>query len=131
MPRWRLICDSLNPTNQYHAPRTEDDDHVGGGGGGGGGGPFILSSSFDLEEAILSYNPHYANKWDFRTLHSYFRDALNQEEAKYFFADQLPRMVRLCHDLPNIATSPPPLLRKLKHEGSRRVTMSRLQVRAG
>lgn len=123
MPRWKLIQDSLDPTGQHHAISANDD-------GGPGGGPFILSSSFDLEEAILRYNPHYANKWDFRTLHSYFHEALGVEEAKYFFSDLLPRMTRLCLSLPDLVTSPPPLLRKLRAEGSRRLTLSRLQVSA-
>ena len=124
VPRWNLICDALDPAGRRHPTTQQEDDET------AADAPFLLASSFDLEEAILSYNPHYTDKWDFRTLHAYFHEHLAPAENRRFFAEQLPEMIRLCLSLRDVVTSPPPLLRKLTSQGALRVTMSRHQVAA-
>ena len=122
VPRWGLICDALDPDGRHHRLVNADSP--------GSDAPFLLSSSYDLEEAILRYNPHYKDKWNFRTLHSYFHEKLSSTEREAFFNEQLPEMVRLGLSLREVVTSPPPLLRKLRAQGAKRVTMSRQQAAA-
>ena len=139
--RWHLIRDALDPAGR----RRHDPPSSGAAANNGvdddknddnkddiaqNAAPFIVASSYDLEEAILRYNPHYKDKWNFRTLHSFFHEELAPAETQRFFGEQLPEMIRLCLSLRETVTSPPPLLRKLNKEGTKRVTMSRLQVAA-
>ena len=130
--RWTLIYDALDPGGGGGGGRRTNasvagssDEAIGGGGSSSNvvppppPPPFMIVSSYDLEEAVIHYNPHYADKWNFRTLHSYFHSSeLSQAETKDFFQRLLPKMVRLCLSLPEVVTSPPPLLRKLGEEGS-------------
>jgi len=71
-----------------------------------------MSSSFDLEEAILSYNTRYRGKpdWDFSALHTLFTEEFEPEETQSFFDHTLPGMVDILVSSPNILTSPLPLL---------------------
>ncbi|XP_066304725.1 poly(ADP-ribose) glycohydrolase-like [Branchiostoma lanceolatum] len=84
-----------------------------------------IQNSLDLEEAILTYNSRYANRWDFRGLHSFFTEYLDDDEARSFFKVTLPAMVKLALRLPEIVTQSPPLLKKqMRHS----ITLSQLQV---
>jgi len=71
-----------------------------------------MSSSFDLEEAILSYNTRYRGKpdWDFAALHTLFTEEFEPEETQAFFDHTLPGMVDILVSSPNILTCPLPLL---------------------
>ncbi|XP_019620262.1 PREDICTED: poly(ADP-ribose) glycohydrolase-like [Branchiostoma belcheri] len=78
-----------------------------------------------FREAILTYNSRYANRWDFRGLHSFFTEYLDDDEARSFFKVTLPAMVKLALRLPEIVTQSPPLLKKqMRHS----ITLSQLQV---
>ena len=93
------------------------------GGGGKGGGKTLVSrwdvikeslrkpitNSYDLEEAILTYN---SRKWNFFGLHSYFSDHCSEDEASSFFGTVLPRIIDLALSLPKLVTHALPLLKK-------------------
>jgi len=86
-----------------------------------------LSSSLDLEEAILSYNTRYRGKqdWDFSALHTLFTEEFEPEETRAFFDHTLPGMVNILVSSPNILTSPLPLL---SAGSSHSITLSRYQI---
>ena len=71
-----------------------------------------IANSYDLEEAILTYNTHYAKRWNFYGLHSYFNDHCSEEEAQSFFGSVLPRVIDLALSLPSLVTHALPLLKK-------------------
>ncbi len=68
-----------------------------------------IANSYDLEEAILTYN---ARKWNFNGLHSYFNDHCSEEESRSFFESVLPRVIELALSLPSLVTHALPLLKK-------------------
>ena len=68
-----------------------------------------IANSYDLEEAILSYN---SRKWSFSSLHSYFSDHCSEDEGDSFFGQVLPRVVDLALSLPDLVTHALPLLKK-------------------
>ena len=84
-----------------------------------------MISSFDLEEAILSYNSRFASKWQFRALHCYFTEYVDVNESKTFFQNVLPKMVDLALSLPQVVTHAIPLLHK---QQSYSVTLSQQQI---
>jgi len=71
-----------------------------------------LSNSYDLEDAILTYNSRYRGKpdWAFSAMHTLFTEELEQEETEMFFNSTLPGMVDLLVSSPTVLTSPVPLL---------------------
>ena len=71
-----------------------------------------IANSYDLEEAILTYNTHYAKRWNFYGLHSYFNDHCSEDEAQSFFNSMLPRVIDLALSLPSLVTHALPLLKK-------------------
>ena len=71
-----------------------------------------MLNSFDLEEAILSYNSRFSSKWQFRGLHCYFTDYISIQESNDFFKTTLPKIVHLALNLPKLVTHAIPLLRK-------------------
>ena len=71
-----------------------------------------IANSYDLEEAILTYNTHYARRWNFYGLHSYFNDHCSEEESRSFFGSVLPRVIDLALSLPSLVTHALPLLKK-------------------
>ena len=71
-----------------------------------------IANSYDLEEAILMYNTHYARRWNFYGLHSYFNDHCSEEESRSFFGSVLPRVIDLALSLPSLVTHALPLLKK-------------------
>ena len=85
LPRWDLVTDALRKP---------------------------VTNSYDLQEAIMTYNSRYSRKWDFRGLHSYFNEVCDETESATFFHSIFPKIVDLALDLPNIVTHAVPLLRK-------------------
>ena len=71
-----------------------------------------ITNSYDLEEAIFAYNTHYAKRWNFHSLHSYFNDHCSEEESQSFFGSVLPRVIDLALSLPSLLTHAVPLLKK-------------------
>ncbi|KAK7498583.1 hypothetical protein BaRGS_00010243 [Batillaria attramentaria] len=84
-----------------------------------------IRGPFELEEAILSYNQRYANKWNFSALHHFLTKFLTKEEREDFFSCTLPEMVRLALKLRLLCTKPIPLLRKDK---AHKLTLSQQQI---
>ena len=83
-----------------------------------------ILNTFDLEEAILTYNSVYSKKWQFHGLHDYF-SRISKEKSSHFFAKTLPKMINLALELPKVVTHSLPLLRK--QEGYS-ISMSQKQV---
>lgn len=84
-PRWELIYQALsNPIN----------------------------NSYDLEEAIMTYNSRYSKKWNFGGLHAYFSKVCQAEERHDFFTIVLPQLIVLALKLPHLVTHAVPLLKK-------------------
>jgi len=71
-----------------------------------------FSSSNDLEEAILVYNHHYKDKWNFHSWHSYCNIVLDAVQREELFSTLLPGIVNLALQLPNVVTQPPKLLKQ-------------------
>ncbi|KAL6255823.1 hypothetical protein P5V15_013066 [Pogonomyrmex californicus] len=84
----------------------------------------ILSSQ-QLEEAILSYNQIYAQRWNFAALHHFFSEVMDSEETTIFFETLMPKIVQLALQLPVLLTGAVPLLKRHTN-GS--ISLSQLQV---
>lgn len=84
-----------------------------------------MTSSYDIQEAILQYNSQYANRWNFHGLHAFFKDVLKPEEKERFFHHTLPAMVRLALQLPHLCTQPIPLLGQ---QSNRAITFTQKQI---
>lgn len=84
----------------------------------------ILSSQ-QLENAILSYNQIYAQRWNFTALHHFFSEVLDSEETEVFFKTLMPKIVQLALQLPMLLTGAIPLLKRHTN-GS--ISLSQLQV---
>ncbi|XP_033114188.1 poly(ADP-ribose) glycohydrolase-like [Anneissia japonica] len=84
-----------------------------------------VSNSLDLEVAVLKYNARYCNKWNFRGLHSFFGEVLDEDEQDHFFQVTMPAIIDLALQLPNICTQSPPLLKCQKNHS---ITMTQKQV---
>ena len=84
-----------------------------------------ISTSYDLEEAVLEYNSRQAGKWSFGALHAYFSEVAAEEESMAFFSTILPRVVDLALRLPELVTHALPLLRRQEQFS---VTLSQQQV---
>ncbi|XP_071485165.1 poly(ADP-ribose) glycohydrolase-like [Diadema antillarum] len=84
-----------------------------------------IKNSLDLEEAILTYNARYSQRWNFRALHVLFTEVLDVEETTLFFDKILPAMVQLALRLPKLCTQAVPLLRRQRTHS---ITLSQQQV---
>ena len=84
-----------------------------------------ISSSWDLEEAVLRYNTEAGRKWSFSGLHAFFKHYTSAEERKEIFDITIPGMARLALNLPTLVTSPIPLLRC---DHVRDLTLSQIQI---
>lgn len=84
-----------------------------------------IRNSYELEEAILSYNSRFATRWKFKLLHSFFNEYLSDEETKHFFSSVLPKMISLALSLPHTVTHGIPLLQKQQEYS---ITMSQHQI---
>lgn len=86
-----------------------------------------ITSSRELEQAIMSYNTRYKDKydWSFDGLHHLFEEVLEPEEVEAFFDTTMPGMVKLLTASPSLVTSPLPLLRAGRTHS---ITLSQQQV---
>ena len=84
-----------------------------------------IANVHDFEEALLSYNSHYARRWSFKGLYVYFENICSEEERDMFFQQLLPRIVSLALRLPEIVTHAVPLLKK---QQSYSITLSQQQI---
>ncbi|XP_072755843.1 poly(ADP-ribose) glycohydrolase isoform X1 [Anoplolepis gracilipes] len=84
----------------------------------------ILSSQ-QLENAILSYNQIYAQRWNFTALHHFFSEVLDPEETIVFFKTLMPKIIQLALQLPMLLTGAIPLL---KRHTNGFISLSQLQV---
>ncbi|KAH8409185.1 hypothetical protein KR009_010148, partial [Drosophila setifemur] len=84
-----------------------------------------IESSQELQAAILSYNTTYRGQWEFRALHQLLEHDLDESEARVFFEDLLPRIIRLALRLPDLVRAPIPLL-KQNHTAS--LSLSQQQI---
>ncbi|XP_011267867.2 poly(ADP-ribose) glycohydrolase-like isoform X2 [Camponotus floridanus] len=84
----------------------------------------ILSSQ-QLENAILSYNQIYAQRWNFSALHHFFSEILDPEETAVFFKTLMPKIIQLALQLPMLLTGAIPLL---KRHTNGFISLSQLQV---
>lgn len=85
IPRWNLIQQSLLRT---------------------------ITNSYQLENAIKSYNTKYKNTWNFVALHELMENEFLEEESKNFFEEVLPNMVNLALRLPHLLKYRIPLLKQ-------------------
>lgn len=84
-----------------------------------------IANVHDFEEALLSYNSHYARRWGFKGLYVYFDEICSEEERDMFFKQLLPRIVSLALSLPDIVTHAVPLLKKQQDYS---ITLSQQQI---
>lgn len=70
-----------------------------------------IRTSYELEEAILSYNTKYCKTWRFNGLHKMFED-VDEANSRSFFADILPGIIRLALASPDLVPSAIPLLKR-------------------
>ncbi|XP_050589132.1 poly(ADP-ribose) glycohydrolase-like isoform X2 [Bombus affinis] len=82
-------------------------------------------STHQLENAILSYNHTYAQRWDFTALHHFFSEVLDEDETNNFFETLMPKMVQLALQLPVLVTGSVPLL---KRHTNGTISLSQLQI---
>merc|ERR1719228_1116719 len=71
-----------------------------------------FETSADLGEAILVYNHHYRDKWNFESWQSYVDIECTESEREDLLNNLLPGMANLALQLPSIVTQPPRLLQK-------------------
>ncbi|KAH8388071.1 hypothetical protein KR093_011569, partial [Drosophila rubida] len=84
-----------------------------------------ISSSKQLQAAILSYNSTYKGQWGFGALHQLFDEELDESESRVFFEDLLPRIIQLALRLPELLQAPIPLL---KQQHSCALTLTQEQI---
>jgi len=84
-----------------------------------------IRSSRDFQNAIMAYNIHYKDKWDFEGWHAFCNFYLSVKEKDEILNRILPEVVVLALRLPSICTQPPPLL---KRQNSHRLTLSQHQA---
>ncbi|XP_070528791.1 poly(ADP-ribose) glycohydrolase isoform X4 [Cardiocondyla obscurior] len=84
-----------------------------------------IISSQQLENAILSYNQIYAQRWSFAALHHFFSEVMDPEETTIFFETLMPKLIQLALQLPELLTGAVPLLKR--HSNSS-ISLSQLQV---
>uniref|UniRef100_A0A0A9YZ06 poly(ADP-ribose) glycohydrolase n=1 Tax=Lygus hesperus TaxID=30085 RepID=A0A0A9YZ06_LYGHE len=85
-----------------------------------------VTSSEDLERAILSYNSQTPGNLTFDALHEFFNETLREEEAAYFFRSLMPNIIKLALEIEDKFRGGLPILKK----GSNR-SISMSQVQAG
>eukprot|EP00112_Aurelia_sp_Birch-Aquarium-sp1_P005984 Seg1670.14 transcript_id=Seg1670.14/GoldUCD/mRNA.D3Y31 product=Poly protein_id=Seg1670.14/GoldUCD/D3Y31 len=84
-----------------------------------------IRTSRDFQNAVLTYNVHYKDKWDFEGWHAFCNQYLSLKEKDDLFDHILPEMVSLALRLPVICTRPPPLLKRQKDQS---LTLSQQQA---
>lgn len=83
-----------------------------------------IRTSYDLEDAILSYNTKYCKTWKFSGLHRLFQD-IDEADCESFFADILPGIIRLALALPELVPGAIPLL---KRGSTKSISFSQQQI---
>ena len=76
-----------------------------------------MQNSWDIEEAILSYNPHYSQRWSFQGLHQFFdatgsSGGADRAERALYLLQTIPAMARLVLSLPHVLPAGVPLLER-------------------
>jgi poly(ADP-ribose) glycohydrolase len=71
-----------------------------------------IRTSYDLETAIMSYNPTFKRKWNFKGLHDFVHQIYTPEERNRFFDKILPYIVEIALQLPMLCKKPIPMLLK-------------------
>lgn len=71
-----------------------------------------IVDSYAIEEAILTFNQSYKNKWSFGGLHSFFAEHCSPEERRLFFGSTLPFMIDLVLSTKEICPEPIEFLEK-------------------
>ncbi|CAG5134342.1 unnamed protein product, partial [Candidula unifasciata] len=85
-----------------------------------------IPSSFELQDAILSYNPHYRRRWNFDSLHQFFEESEHGGHIKdEFFTTILPEMQKLALRLSELCPKAIPIL---KQRRNMKLTFSQEQV---
>ena len=86
-----------------------------------------VSTSQELEAAILRYNTRYSRNsdWSFAALHKLFSEEFSPQETEGFFQTILPRMIDLLVSSPDLLTCPLPLLSTGRTHS---ITLSQQQV---
>ncbi|XP_037134060.1 poly(ADP-ribose) glycohydrolase isoform X1 [Syngnathus acus] len=84
-----------------------------------------ISSTQELQNAILKYCASTAKKWDFTALHLYCTKVLEPAAAEHLFGSLLPKLVQLALRASELCTKPIPLL---KRGSSHSISMSQEQV---
>ena len=84
-----------------------------------------FQTSKDLEEAVLVYNHHYKDKWNFESWHSYCNIQLDEVEREELFGTLLPNMVNLALQLPSIVTK---AVKLLQRGAAHSITLSQKQA---
>uniref|UniRef100_A0A182JTK3 poly(ADP-ribose) glycohydrolase n=1 Tax=Anopheles christyi TaxID=43041 RepID=A0A182JTK3_9DIPT len=69
-----------------------------------------ITSSRQLEETIVQYNPEYRTHGQFGALHRLFEEQCEEAEREAFFGETLPRMVKLALRLTELFRTTVPLL---------------------
>ena len=55
-----------------------------------------------VQEAILTYNSRFSEKWSFNGLHYFFTERVSPEYNHHFFSVTMPRIIALALSLPNL-----------------------------
>eukprot|EP00795_Rhopilema_esculentum_P013150 gene13150-3943_t len=84
-----------------------------------------IRSSRDFEDAVLKYNVHYKDKWNFEGWHSFCNHYLPTREKNLLFDRIIPEMAVLALKMPSLCTQPPPLLKRQKYQS---ITLSQQQA---
>ncbi|CAO1410422.1 unnamed protein product [Diamesa hyperborea] len=84
-----------------------------------------MKNSYDLENAIKSYNTKYKNIWNFVALHDLMENEFLEEESKNFIEEVLPSMVLLALKLPHLIQTRIPLLKQGRNSS---ISLSQEQV---
>lgn len=82
-----------------------------------------IRSSRELEKAIKTYNPRYAHKWSFSTLHKFFK--IDPQSSAVFFKYTLPGIINTALKLPDIIKTPIPFLKQSMYAS---ITMNQQQA---
>lgn len=86
-----------------------------------------ISGTFELQDAILSYNAHYKKTWSFENLHAFSEEY--PEASHDFFTKTLPRVQLLAKQLQEKITRPIRLLKRDKDDSKhQRLMMTQEQA---
>ncbi|KAI5643403.1 poly (ADP-ribose) glycohydrolase (PARG) domain-containing protein [Phthorimaea operculella] len=84
-----------------------------------------IRNSYELANAIVSYNTKFENIWTFRSMHALFNDHLDPDIAEFFFMVTMPLIAKLALKLPKLVQAPIPLLKQHKNHS---ISLSQQQI---